>query len=83
MKLIPVNRSFIIFEFEEGKFKGRQIKIQGEPIINGFSAYADSIRQWLPPHDKIPIDQKEKKEIIEQIRKKAKQLFTETNFEIY
>jgi hypothetical protein len=51
--------SYITVEIDD-----KTVKIQGEMVVGGFVAYADTIKNWEPPFDNIKIDEATKAKII-------------------
>jgi hypothetical protein len=45
----------------------KTVKIQGEMLVNGFVAYADTIKYWEPPYQYIEIDETTKAKIIKDV----------------
>lgn len=45
----------------------KTVKIQGEMLVNGFVAYADTIKHWEPPYQRIEIDENTKAKIIRDV----------------
>ena len=63
---ITGTRSTITFDLENGFL----IKAQGELLINKkFVVYKDSMTQWEPPHENLPITQREIENIINTAKK--------------
>lgn len=54
--------SYILVDIDE-----KTVKIQGEMLVNGFVAYADTIQYWQPPHDDERIDESTKQHIIDKV----------------
>lgn len=54
--------SYILVEID-----GKTVKIQGEMIINGFVAYADTIKHWESPNENESIDEQTKQRIVEEV----------------
>ncbi|OCA85822.1 hypothetical protein A8F94_13195 [Bacillus sp. FJAT-27225] len=51
--------SYILIEVDN-----KVIKVQGEMLVNGFAAYADTIKNWEPPHENEVLDSETKQNII-------------------
>ena len=63
---ITGTRSTITFDLENGFL----LKAQGELLINKkFVVYKDSMTQWEPPHENLPITQREIENIINTAKK--------------
>ena len=63
---ITGTRSTITFDLENGFL----LKAQGELLINKkFVVYKDSMTQWEPPHEDLPITQREIENIINTAKK--------------
>jgi hypothetical protein len=58
-------------QFESGKFNGKSITLDAEPISGGVILYSDSIRKWDGENGVINEDLK--KEVIGLIRNKLRQ----------
>ena len=52
--------SYILVETDEKK-----VKIQGELLVDGFVAYANTIRYWEAPEETVRVNETEKIKIIE------------------
>ena len=52
--------------FEEGKFKGKSVIMDAEPLVGGILLYANTIHDWNGGH--IPISPDEKFEIVNLIK---------------
>lgn len=59
---ITGTRSYINVELD-----GKTVKIEGEMLIGGFVAYKDTIKNWEPPYEHIPITDEEKEDIIKRV----------------
>ena len=67
---ITGTRSTITFDLENGFL----IKAQGELLINKkFVVYKDSMTQWEPPHENLPITQREIEDIINTAKSRNRQ----------
>jgi hypothetical protein len=74
MMKISGTRSYILVQFDH-----RTVKIEGELTTTpAFFADTNSIKNWESPHEKIPITEKEKAEIVNRL---SEQLNSE--FRIY
>ena len=60
----------IAFEVNE-EFSGRSLRMDGEPLNNGFDADENSMT-WLPPYEHEKIDEKTKKSIKQLINDRNK-----------
>ncbi len=45
----------------------KAVKIQGEMLVNGFVAFADTMKHWEPPYQRIEIDENTKAKIIRDV----------------
>lgn len=59
---ITGTRSYIKVDLDD-----KTVKIQGEMIIGGFVADKDTIKNWEPPYEHIPISEEEKEDIIKRV----------------
>ncbi|UOO38271.1 hypothetical protein IZU99_03170 [Oscillospiraceae bacterium CM] len=61
----------ITVTFEEGKFMGKSITMNAEPLVGGVALYAKTIKGW-DGSEYLEIDAKTKKEVITLIRQELK-----------
>jgi hypothetical protein len=61
----------ITITFEEGKFKGKSITMDAEPLVGGVALYANSMKGW-DGTEYLAIDVQTKNEVIELIRQELK-----------
>lgn len=59
---------------------GREVRIYGEMLVNGFAAEISSIEKWTVP-DGVVVSESERQEIVDAVSKKSKDLKVKIFFE--
>ena len=61
----------ITVTFEEGKFRGKSVMMNAEPLVGGVALYAKTIKSW-DGSDYLGMDAETKREVIALIRQELK-----------
>lgn len=61
----------ITVTFEEGKFKGKSVTMNADPLVGGVALYAKTIKGW-DGSESLGMDAETKKEVVTLIRQELK-----------
>jgi len=61
----------ITVTFEEGKYKGKSVTMDAEPLAGGVALYANTIKGWDGPQS-LSMDAETRKEVIALIKNELK-----------